>query len=86
MKVSKAIEMLKGMNPDSEIIIEWWDVNCFHDAVVDADGNDIPLIPQNVWDAFAHDFSMRDSVMEDVWNDIQWGLQDYVTQLTKEVK
>ena len=84
MKVSKAIEMLKGMNPDEEIIIEWWDIDCFHGNIIDArHGDEVPLIPQNVWNEFASGFTVRDTVIETVFEDIQWGLQDYWNELLK---
>lgn len=81
MKVSKAIAMLKEMNPDEEIVIEWWDVHCFHGSVVDAHGDEVALIPHEVWNRFASDFAVRETVIEGVYEDIQWGLQDYIKEL-----
>ena len=86
MKVSKAIKMLKEMNPDAEIVIEWWDVHCFHGSVVNEDGAELPVIPHNVWDAYAEGFEFRDTLREMCWDDIQWGLQDYVTKLELEAR
>jgi hypothetical protein len=86
MKVSKAIEMLKQMKPDDEIIIELWDAECFHGSVHGEDGAELPVIPRNVWNAYASDFEFRDHIQERCWDDIQWGLQDYVTKLELEAK
>lgn len=83
MRVSKAIELLNRLKPDDEIIIEIWDRDCFRGAIIDVDGNEVPLIPQNVWNAFASSFTVRDTVIEEVGDDIQWGLQDYFNELTK---
>ena len=88
MKVSKAVELLNAMKPDDEIIIEIWDKDCFRGAILDTHGNEVP-ISQNLWNEFASDFTVRDTVIETVGDDIMWGLQDYWNlndELTKEVK
>lgn len=83
MRVSKAIELLSRMKPDDEIVIEWWDIDCFHGAIVDPDGDEMTVIPREVWDAFAGAFTTREHIIESVYEDIQWGLQDYCNELLK---
>lgn len=84
MKVSKALELLKHYKPDDEIIIEWWDAENFE--LVDKDGCDVPLVPREVWNAYAAKHETSDYVVEQVHEDIRWGLQDYFWELLGEVK
>lgn len=86
MKVSKAISLLSQLNPDDEIIMELWDVDCFHGNISDENGDDVPLIPQNVWNDFVSGFTVRDNALESVNEDINWALQEYWNSLVKEVK
>ena len=84
MKVSQVIKMLKELQPDDEIVVAFWDVDCFHGSVLNEDGVELPVIPRNVWNAYASAFEFRDTIQEMCWDDIQWGLQDYVTKLELE--
>lgn len=86
MKVSQVIKMLKELQPDDEIVVAFWDVDCFHGSVLSEDGAELPVIPRNVWNAYASAFEFRDHIQEMCWDDIQWGLQDYVTKLELEAK
>lgn len=86
MLVKNVIKMLKGLNPDDEIVVAFWDAECFHGSVVNGDGEELPVIPRELWNAFASDFDLRDHIQEQCWDDIQWGLQDYVTKLELDAK
>ena len=59
MKVSKAMEMLKGYEPDEEIYILWWD-----SEIIEAH-SDEPLTESD-WNDIVHSLEHNDAGSEEV--------------------
>jgi hypothetical protein len=77
MKVSKAIELLRELNPDEEIAISWWEANLFtigdgvNDTVLPADSEEW-LRAVEVFDANGG----YDSVNQDVWTYLNYDITE----------
>lgn len=74
MKVSKAIELLRELNPDEEIAISWWEANLFFigdngDEQLSADSEEW-LRAVEVFDANGG----YDSVNQDVWTYLNYDI------------
>lgn len=66
MKVSKAIEYLSELDPNEEIIIDWWDRR--FTMIWDEDDNELE-VPVDVWEFVVHRTGAREHLM-DMYNEI----------------
>ena len=66
MKASKAIEYLSKLDPNEEIIIEWWDRN--FTKICDEDGNEL-VVSVDVWDFVVKQMGAREHLM-DMYNEL----------------
>jgi hypothetical protein len=61
MKASKAIEYLSELDPNEEIIIDWWDRS--FTTLWDEEGNELD-IPAEVWEFVVKQIGEREHLME----------------------
>lgn len=75
MKVSQAIEMLSGHDPDEQIVIEWWDRNFIE--LNDDEGKCI-AIPLDVWDTVANRFEFSDYTYSNMFTELEEAINDTI--------
>ena len=73
MKVKTVIEMLQKLNPDEEIIVDWWERSMFS-RVWDEDSSDLPNESKWVevvkeWDEYE-----ENHMTEEIWDWVHDGL------------
>lgn len=66
MKVSKAIEYLSKLEPNEEIIIDWWDRG--FTMIWDEDDNELD-VPVDVWEFVVKQIGQREHLM-DMYNEV----------------
>ena len=66
MKVSKAIEYLSKLDPNEEIIIDWWDRR--FTMIWDEDDNELE-VPVDVWEFVVKQVGEREHLM-DMYNEV----------------
>lgn len=66
MKVSKAIEYLSELDPNEEIIIDWWDRR--FTMIWDEDDNELE-VPVDVWEFVVKQVGEREHLM-DMYNEV----------------
>jgi hypothetical protein len=76
MKIKDAIAVLQKMNPEEEVIIDWWDRRCFTRVIGDTRADDeIPF--EHCWIEVVHeweDMQTQNSLTDEIWDWIHEGL------------
>ena len=78
MKVKNVIETLSKMNPEEEIIIDWWDRRCFTRVIGETRANDeIPF--EHCWIEIVHEWEdmsakTQNNLTDEIWDWIHEGL------------
>ena len=83
MKVSQAIEMLSGHDPDEQIVIEWWDRNFIE--LNDDEGKCI-AIPLDVWDTVANRFEFSYYTYSNMFTEFEEAINDTIKTNKGETK
>ena len=77
MKVSKAIEMLSGHDPDEEIVIEWWDRNFIE--LDDNEGKSV-AIPLDIWETVADGFEFGEYTYSSMFTELQEAIEEALAE------
>jgi hypothetical protein len=76
MKIKDAIAVLQKMNPEEEVIIDWWDRRCFTRVIGDTRADDeIPF--EHCWIEVVHeweDMQTQNNLTDEIWDWIHEGL------------
>ena len=80
MKVSQAIEMLSGHDPDEQIVIEWWDRNFIE---LDDDEGKCVAIPLDVWETVADGFEFGEYTYSSMFTELEEAINDTTTNINE---
>ena len=77
MKAREAIEQLKGLNPNEEIILAWWNQNWMNEVLTDSDESPIS---EYEWNEIVR--NLQDEAV--LYEDMAYALEAQAIELQKE--
>ena len=80
MRVKTAIEMLQKLNPDEEIIIDWWDRSIYNRLInEDAPTEKFNLPEIDAWKKVVSEWDVweENHLLEEIWGWIHDALMEY---------
>jgi len=81
MKASKAIEYLSKLDPNEEIIIDWWDRS--FTMIWDEDGNELD-VPVDVWEFVVKQIGQREHLTDMINEVITEQIHDQYERTNKQ--